>query len=180
MTTRFWLVAVAAGLLLGSFALSTYDRITTAVMVGCLKDRFGKEGAPVHDLPECAAAWDPKLGHRATRALVADAAGPFGALQASSMMSWACAVALFLLVVGMGAQRPRSATHWGVAAGAGLLALAFLAAYWLALGATEAGTPDAWFAAERRFKAITWLPIAAGVLASIDAAHSRAAGRSSG
>lgn len=180
MTPRFILMLIAGVLLVGAFALTTYDRITTAVMVRCLKTTFGKDGAPIEDLPQCSAKWDEKLGHRATRALFADASGPFGALQQASAMSWACAPALVMIAFALLIEKKRSRNDWllgGIALGCVLL---YLAGYYVALDATGAGDAEGWLAAERRLKAISWMPLAAGSLAVMNALKRRAASRASG
>lgn len=169
MSLRYWLTMIAALLLIAAAAVCAVDRFFTWRMVGCLKQTFGDEGAPMKDLPQCDARWDGKLGHKATRALFADAAGPFGALQRASVASWAAGTALLLLFVAAAAQGGRTRTEWTLTLLPVFALTMFLGAYVVALHVAADQTPRGWRRAQQLLDSALFAVAVAGGLSVLAA-----------
>lgn len=160
---------IAALGLLGGFTLTAVDHFFSWRMVRCLKEKFGEEGAPTSDIPDCDARWDYKLGHKTTRAMFSDASGPFGSLQRAGVASWSASVALILLLVAMVTEKRRNGLQWTLTVAPIACIALFFGGFVLALDLAEPQTPLAWSRARGLLDAASYALLAAGVLAVVAA-----------
>lgn len=169
---RIWCALAAAAVVVGGYGVFLWDFFATRAVVSCLVEKYGSEGAPMSDLGECHARWDATLGHLATRAIFADAAGPYGAMQRASGLCWTMGPALILLLLAAAANPHRAPVHWGIVVLPIIVCALFFVGYAVGLSAAEDQTMAGWSSARLTWDIFSFVCPPATALAAVTSARS--------